>query len=93
MATIKITGTLTGAGGNRWGRLIRDAAERAPRCLVLDLSETPRVDETALVMLLQVHRALECRVGLLVLQAPRPAVRNMFRLGRIDSVLHIEDAV
>jgi anti-anti-sigma factor len=90
--TIVVPEALEARAVDRWGRLIRDTAARRPHRLVLDLRGVARIDETALVMLLQVHRGVIRTDGRLILRGPTPAVRRMLALGRIDRVLEIEDS-
>lgn len=88
--TIAVAEPLKGRAVERWHRIARAAMAQRPPRLVLDLSDTPSVDETALVMLLQVHHAMLRADGRLILRAPQPRVRRMLALGRIDHVLDIE---
>jgi anti-anti-sigma factor len=62
-----------------------------PALLVIDLHDSPGIDASAVVMLLQTHRSMVCADGRLVVRGASPRVRRMLSLARVDQVLDIED--
>ncbi|KUL22812.1 STAS domain-containing protein [Actinoplanes awajinensis] len=74
---------------SRWGQLLEEAVTLHPGRLVVDLRDAPRIDESAIVMLLQVHHAVTMGNGRLLLRAPGPQVRGMLAFGRLDSFFEI----
>jgi anti-anti-sigma regulatory factor len=90
--TVVVTEALEGAAVKRWSGTIAAAAALEPRLLVIDLSRSPRIDASAIVMLLQAHRTMVCADGRLLVRGPVPAVRRMLSLARVDRALDIESA-
>jgi anti-anti-sigma factor len=89
--TVVVTEALEGSAVERWGDMIAAAADLKPRLLVIDLGKSPRIEASAIVMLLQTHRSMVCADGRLLLRGPAPRVRRMLSLARVDRVLDIED--
>lgn len=69
-----------------------DAITLYPAGLVIDLSDRPRVDAAAIVVLLQVHRRLIWDDAHLVPRHPAPRVGRMLSLAHLDRVFTIEPA-
>jgi len=90
--TVVVTGALAGPAVARWSRLIRDAAAVQPRRLVVDLTGCSQIDAEAIVVLLQVHRAMIRADGQLTLRRPVPRVRRMLSLARVDHVLDVDES-
>ncbi|GAA3347068.1 hypothetical protein GCM10020358_60460 [Amorphoplanes nipponensis] len=89
--TVVVTEPLEGSAVERWGDMIAAAAALEPPLLVVDLSGSPRIDASAIVMLLQTHRAMVCADGRLLLRGASAQVRRMLGLARVDRVLDVED--
>ncbi len=61
------------------------------KCLVLDLGATEFIDSTALSMIVRALKRLRHGGGDLIIRSPRPNVRKVFSITRLDRVLTIED--
>jgi anti-anti-sigma factor len=90
---VAVTEAFDGPSVERWGSLITEAAELQPGRLIVDLSQSPSIDASAIVLLLQVHRRLVCADAQLTLRNPVPRVRRMLGLARVDHVLDVQPAV
>lgn len=90
---VAVTEPFAGSCVERWGSLITEAVELQPGRLVVDLSQSPSIDASAIVLLLQVHRRLVCADAQLTLRAPVPRVRRMLALARVDRVLDVQPAI
>jgi anti-anti-sigma factor len=78
-ACLRLEGTLDGASALPFARLLLDAQRRGDE-LVLDLSRLAMVDVAGLRVLVDAARRA-CAVGCeLVLRAPSPAARRLFRV-------------
>lgn len=91
-AVVVVTEPFEGVTVDRWGRLITQAVELAPRRLIVDLRASPVVDAAAIAVLLRAHRALVHAGGRLTLRGPASRVRRILRLARLDQVFDVEDA-
>lgn len=89
--TVVVTEALEAAAVKWWGDTIAAAALES-RLLVIDLRESPAIDISAIVMLLQTHRTMVGADGRLMVRGPVPRVRRMLGLARADRVLDIEDS-
>jgi anti-anti-sigma factor len=87
---VAVTDAFAGPCVERWGSLITEAVELRPGRLIVDLSQSPSIDASAIVLLLQVHRRLVCADGQLTLRGPVPRVRRMLGLARVDHVLDVQ---
>ncbi|MCA2219020.1 STAS domain-containing protein [Jidongwangia harbinensis] len=74
----------------RWQTTLAEALAAQPKRLIIDLSACPRMDAAAIVLLLRAHRQMVCADGTLVLRRPKPRVRRLLSLGRIDQVLEVD---
>ena len=90
---VVVTEGLDGPAVPRWSRLLGEAAEVAPRRLVVDLSGCPTLDAGAVVLLLRMHRLMMRADGKLLLRRPTDRVRRILALARVDHVLEIEPLV
>ena len=59
--------------------------------LVLDLGATEFIDSTALNVIVRAHKRLRHGGGDLIIRSPRPNVRKVFSITRLDRVLTIEN--
>jgi anti-anti-sigma factor len=89
-AVVVVTEAFEGGNAGRWGGLIAQAVELAPRRLVVDLSASPVIDAAAIAILLRAHRAMVHAGGGLTLRGPAMRVRRILRLARLDQVFDIE---
>ena len=87
---VAVTDAFAGPCVERWASLITEAVELRPGRLVVDLSESPNIDASAIVLLLQVHRQLVCADAQLTVRDPVPRVRRMLGLARVDHVLDVQ---
>jgi anti-anti-sigma factor len=90
--TVVVTEALDGATLERWRGRFRDALDRRPAQLIVDLRHSPRIDAAAIVVLVQLHRELIRADARLTLRAPVARVRRMLGLARVDHVLEVEEA-
>jgi anti-anti-sigma factor len=74
----------------QWGQRVTRALASRPDRLIIDLTACPRIDAAAIVLLLQIHRQMECTDAQLILRRPAPPVRHMLSMARIDHVLQVE---
>lgn len=63
-----------------------------PREVVIDLSECRHIDAAAIGLLLDVHRRLARRKGVLTIRNPNPRIRRILATARLEQVLPIVDA-
>ncbi|MEU8230469.1 STAS domain-containing protein [Actinoplanes sp. NPDC048967] len=89
--TVVVTEALEGTAVQLWGDTIAAAVGLEPALLVIDLHDSPSIDASAVVMLLQTHRSMVCADGRLLVRGAAPRVRRMLGLARVDRVLDIED--
>ena len=89
--TVVVTESLEGTAVPRWGDTIAAAVGLEPALLVIDLHNSPGIDASAVVMLLQTHRSMVCADGRLLVRGASPRVRRMLSLARVDRVLDVED--
>ena len=89
--TVVVTEALEGPGDRAVEPHDRGCRRAEPRLLVIDLAGSPRIDASAIVMLLQTHRSMVCADGRLLVRRPAPRVRRMLSLGRVDRLLDIEE--
>ncbi|HEX5200484.1 STAS domain-containing protein [Paractinoplanes rhizophilus] len=90
-AVVVVTESFDGVSVPQWGRLIAEAVELRPRCLIVDLRDSPLVDAAAIEVLLKAHRDMISGGGRLVLRAPSPRVRRILRLARLEQVFEVDD--
>ncbi|MGC1215752.1 MAG: STAS domain-containing protein [Micromonospora sp.] len=62
-----------------------------PREVVIDLAECRHIDAGAIGLLLDVHRRMTRRQGVLSLRSPNPRIRRILETARLDQVLPIVD--
>ncbi len=58
---------------------------------IADLTEVPYIDSTGLAFVVEIHKALQCRGGQLVLAGANPRVREILGLTRISQIVSIFD--
>ena len=69
-----------------------DALRVRPDRVVVDLSQTSTLDSAALQVLLEAHRQLARRGGVLALRGLSPRLVRLVGLCGLTDVLHVEDA-
>jgi anti-anti-sigma factor len=76
-------------GMSRLGALIDDAVRLEPAELVVDLTDCQFIDAAFIGLLVDAHRQVRRRGGLLTLRSPSPRLRRNIRLARVDRVLDL----
>jgi anti-sigma B factor antagonist len=77
------------ADANRIRRSLEDQLDGTRRSLVIDLSGVDFIDSSGLSALLAVIKAARRSEGDVVLAAPRPRVRALIELTRLDDVVSV----
>lgn len=86
---IRVIDGLDGDGVSRLGALIDDAIDLQPAEIVVDLTDCPLIDAAFIELLLDAHRRVRQRGGLLTLRSLSPRLRRNLVLARADRVLDI----
>ncbi len=86
---IGITDDLHLAGLPEVGMVFDRVLSLHPDEVVVDLSACRHIDAAAIGLLLDVHRRLMRRRGVLMLRNPNPRIRSILRTARMDGVLPI----
>jgi len=68
-------------------------ADTAAARIVLDLSEVPLCDSSALSLFVQVHQRATAAGGWLRLTGPQPMVRRILRVTNLDQLIRVQAAV
>ena len=89
LVEIVVTEELDVSSVPRVRALLDDALGLHPRELVVDLSECPFIDATAIGMLLDVHRQVWTAGGRLTLRSPSPRVRRTLQIAHVNHVLRM----
>jgi anti-sigma B factor antagonist len=66
--------------------LVGSALLPEQRCIEVDLADTTFIDSEGLGALVSVHKLVASRGGIVRLPGARPAIRELFRLTRLDRI-------
>jgi len=86
---IKLTGRLTAANTKNLRAGLKVASKKAPANLVLDIAELTFVDSTGLGVLAGWLQKVRAEKGDIVLLSPRPEIKVLLELTRLDQVFPI----
>ncbi|MEX2288729.1 MAG: STAS domain-containing protein [Mycobacteriales bacterium] len=89
--TVQVRGDLDLASVARVRERLHDALSCKPARLVVDLSDCPFIDASALTMLVDVHRRVWRAGGVLVLCGCSPRVLRLLSLTGLRRVFEIEE--
>jgi anti-anti-sigma factor len=84
-AVIAVAGEIDMATARLLGQLMDGVCDGRER-LVVDLTGTSVIDSSGLAVLVRAHQRLGRRPGAVVVHASDPDVRQVFRLGGVDSL-------
>jgi anti-anti-sigma factor len=79
---------ITIANADRVRLLLREAYHKAPR-LIIDLRDLRECDSSGLKLFIDLHRMAEKEHHQVLLYNPRPAILDLLRMTRLDTVLVI----
>lgn len=88
---VVIAEPLDGPTAERLRHLLAEALELRPERLVVDLTDCPFVDATAVSVLLEAHREAWRAGGRLTLRSPSPRLRRLLELANLNGVFDITD--
>ena len=86
---LRVNGKIIGDTVETLRHEMRAQIEQSRGQLILDLTNVPLLDSSALGAIIATLQALKKSDGRMVLLNPQEAVRNVFEVTRLDSVLEI----
>lgn len=86
---LRVNGKIIGNTVEALRHEMRSQIEQSGRQLILDLTNVPLLDSSALGAIIATLQALKKSDGRLVLLNPQEAVQNVLEVTRLDSVLEI----
>ena len=94
---IRLSGRIDAAAAPTVQKLVREAAQDGPRCVVIDLADVTFLSSSGLRILLLLTRELRKQKSDIRLCAPRPQVAEVFHLTGFDQIFELfvsrEDAI